>query len=204
MLMKVEPLQAAIQAARKKLPEAKVVYLSPQGKTINHQALKVMSQASEMIFLCGRYEGIDERLITLEVDETWSIGDYVLSGGELAAMVIVDAIARLLPNVLGNELSAEEDSFATGLLDHPHYTRPAKIAGLEVPKVLLSGNHAKITHWRLQQALGRTYNRRPDLLEKLSLTALEKKLLNDYIEKNVDVTKRTNNSCSDHKNGDIK
>ena len=187
MVMKVEPLQKAINAARAALPEATLIYLSPQGEILNHNAVCTLSQAEEIIFLCGRYEGIDERLIEQEVDAEWSIGDYVLSGGELAAMVIVDAIARQLPNVLGDEASAAEDSFATGLLDYPHYTRPAEVTGLKVPEVLLSGNHAAIKTWREQQALGRTYLRRPDLLKTKTLSKQQQALLDDFKE-NVDVS----------------
>lgn len=187
MVMKVEPLQLAINAARAALPKAALIYLSPQGDTLNHQAVCEMKLAEEIIFLCGRYEGIDERLIEQEVDAEWSIGDYVLSGGELAAMVIIDAIARQLPNVLGDESSAAEDSFATGILDYPHYTRPAEYAGKDVPKVLLSGNHAAIKAWREQQALGRTYLRRPDLLKTKTLSKQQQALLDDF-KKNVDVS----------------
>lgn len=187
MVMKVEPLQLAINAARAALPKAALIYLSPQGDTLNHQAVCEMKLAEEIIFLCGRYEGIDERLIEQEVDAEWSIGDYVLSGGELAAMVIIDAIARQLPNVLGDESSAAEDSFATGILDYPHYTRPAEYAGKDVPKVLLSGNHAAIKTWREQQALGRTYLRRPDLLKTKTLSKQQQALLDDF-KKNVDVS----------------
>ena len=169
MVMKVAPLQAAIAAARQSLPKATVIYLSPQGKTLDHATIKLLSEQPELILLCGRYEGIDERLITLEVDAEYSIGDYVLSGGELPAMVLIDAMSRQLPGVLGDSDSALEDSFVDGLLDCPHYTRPAEIAGKKVPEVLLSGDHAAIKRWRLEQALQRTMERRPDLLEKRKL-----------------------------------
>lgn len=187
MVMKIEPLQLAIKAARKALPNALLVYLSPQGKVLAHTDVCELKTQEEIIFLCGRYEGIDQRLIEQEVDAEWSIGDYVLSGGELAAMVIIDAIARQLPNVLGDENSAQEDSFATGLLDHPHYTRPAEYAGLKVPNVLLSGDHAAIDAWHTKQALGRTFLRRPDLLKKKTLSQQQKVLLDEFIKENVDV-----------------
>jgi tRNA (guanine37-N1)-methyltransferase len=177
MVMQIEPILAAITAAKESLPAAKVIYLSPQGNLFNHQQAKAFSQEREIIFLCGRYEGIDERLISLCVDEQWSIGDYVLSGGELAAMVIIDCVGRLLPGALGNEASAEQDSFANHLLDYPHYTRPADFHGLSVPEVLLSGDHAKIRTWRLTQSLQRTATHRPDLLNNRILSTEEQELL---------------------------
>ena len=184
MVMKVAPLQAAIAAAREKLPKATIIYLSPQGKRLDHATIAELSETPELILLCGRYEGIDERLIALEVDVEYSIGDYVLSGGELPAMVLIDAISRHLPNVLGDSDSAIEDSFVDTLLDCPHYTRPAEIAGKSVPDVLLSGDHAAIKQWRLKQSLGRTWERRPDLLEnrakQKTLSKLEQSLLEDY------------------------
>ncbi len=166
MLMKVEPLYKAIMAAKDAAEAAKVVYMSPQGQQLNQQIL-VDSAATtqDLILIAGRYEGIDERIIELLVDEEWSIGDYVLSGGEFAAMVVVDGIARLLPGVLGDDDSALQDSFMQGLLDCPHYTRPEQVNGLSVPEVLLSGDHQAIQRWRLKQSLGRTWLRRPDLLE---------------------------------------
>lgn len=181
MLMKVEPLQKAITAARQQLPNAKVIYLSPQGKSFNQTAAQTFSIEKELIFLCGRYEGIDERLIETEVDEQWSIGDYVLSGGEIPAMAIIDAIIRLLPGALGHDQSAEQDSFSAGLLDCPHYTRPEEINGLKVPEILLSGNHQNISRWRLKQSLGRTWLHRPDLLAQKTLTNEEKSLLDEFI-----------------------
>jgi tRNA (guanine37-N1)-methyltransferase len=184
MVMKVAPLQAAITAARQSLPNATVIYLSPQGKTLDHATIKLLSETKELILLCGRYEGIDERLVALEVDCEYSIGDYVLSGGELPAMVLIDALSRQLPDVLGDNDSAIEDSFVDGLLDCPHYTRPAEIAGKAVPAVLLSGDHAAIKQWRLKQSLGRTWERRPDLLanrlKQKTLGKLEQSLLEDY------------------------
>ena len=182
MLMKIDPLRQAIQAAREQAGEgAKVVYLSPQGRRFNHaRALELASQEG-LVLVAGRYEGVDERLIEAEVDEELSIGDYVLSGGELAAMVVIDAVTRQLPGALGHEASAEEDSFADGLLDCPHYTRPEEYEGSVVPEVLLSGNHEAIRRWRLKQALGRTHDRRPDLLESRTLSEEEQALLDEYL-----------------------
>lgn len=187
MVMMVEPLGKALAAARQAARQAggeavKTVYLSPQGKAVDQQMLQQASQAPGWIFLAGRYEGIDERLIETEIDEEWSIGDYVLSGGELAAMVVIDAMTRLLPGALGHEDSADQDSFMGGLLDYPHYTRPEVVAGQPVPKVLLSGDHQAIARWRLKQALGRTWQRRPDLLARLQLDDLQKELLEEFIE----------------------
>ncbi len=181
MVMKVEPLRAAIEDARKAAPGSKVIYLSPQGRRFDQEAALQMSKREGVILLAGRYEGIDERLLELDIDEEWSIGDYVLSGGELPAMVMMDAIIRLLPGALGHEQSAVQDSHVDGLLDCPHFTRPEEINGLAVPQVLLSGNHEKIRQWRLQQALGRTWMRRPDLLEGRSMNAEETNLLNQFI-----------------------
>jgi len=169
MVMRVEPLAAAVDAAKQKLPDAKVVYLSPQGKRLDQNAVKVFAQSRPLILIAGRYEGVDERFIQQYVDEEWSIGDYVLSGGELAAMVLIDAVVRNLPGVLGHELSAVQDSFSEGLLDYPHYTRPetfcnAKGEEQKVPDVLLSGNHEMIRRWRHEQSLARTMERRSDLL----------------------------------------
>ena len=156
MVMKVEPLRDAIKAARDVAPDSKVVYLSPQGRVLTQQAVSQMSRLSGLVLVAGRYEGVDERLLQSEIDEEWSIGDYVLSGGELPAMIMVDAITRLLPGALGHELSAEQDSHVDGLLDCPHYTRPEEIDGMGIPEVLRSGNHELIRRWRLQQSLGRT------------------------------------------------
>ncbi len=182
MVMKVEPLQQAIRAAKQQLGEqTKVAYMSPQGRKLDQQGLKKLATREAMIFVAGRYEGIDERLISEEIDEEWSIGDYVLSGGELAAMTIIDGMARLLPGVLGDEESAQQDSFMDGLLDHPHYTRPELLAEQTVPKVLLSGDHEAIRKWRLKQALGRTWLRRSDLLEAKSLSSEQSALLEQFI-----------------------
>ncbi|MDB0063740.1 tRNA (guanosine(37)-N1)-methyltransferase TrmD [Gammaproteobacteria bacterium] len=181
MVMQFEPLQAAIMQARGQSNDAKVIYLSPQGQSLRQESVRRLAKESHLILLCGRYEGIDERLIEAEVDEEWSIGDYVISGGELAAMVMIDAMVRTLPGALGGEQSAEQDSFENGLLDCPHYTRPESVAGREVPSELLSGDHKKIARWRLQQALVRTYLRRPDLLDGRELTDEERQLLEEFL-----------------------
>ena len=181
MLMKVEPLKQAIQAAKQQLgSQSKVIYLSPQGQTLTQEKAEQLAKEDSLIFLAGRYEGVDERLIQTQVDEELSIGDYVLSGGELAAMVVMDSIIRLVPEVLGHDQSAVEDSFVDGLLDCPHYTRPEDYEGMVVPEVLLSGNHEKIKRWRLKQALGRTWQRRPDLLAKRPLSDDEQALLQEF------------------------
>lgn len=185
MLMMVQPLKDAISAAKQAAgSDARVIYLSPQGNTFNQASAATLAKSEKLIFLCGRYEGIDERLIRSEVDEEWSIGDYVLSGGELPAMAMIDSISRLVPGVLGDSASAEQDSFSQGLLDCPHYTRPEVLDGQTVPEVLLSGNHKAIAHWRLKQSLGRTYQRRPELLELLALTDEQQVLLAEYIREN--------------------
>jgi len=182
MLMKIDPLQQAIAAAREAVgADARVIYLSPQGSCFNHGKALELAQREALILVAGRYEGVDERLIEAEVDEELSIGDYVLSGGELAAMVVIDAVTRQLPGVLGHASSAQEDSYADGLLDCPHYTRPEEYQGKRVPDVLLSGNHEEIRRWRLKQALGRTYQRRPDLLQGRAMTPEEDKLLAEYL-----------------------
>jgi len=181
MVMQIEPLQQAIGDARRANPGARVVYMSPQGRLLDQDAVRNFAQQDGLILLSGRYEGIDERLIESEVDEEWSIGDYVLSGGELAAMVLIDAVTRLLPGVLGDEDSAQQDSFMDGLLDYPHYTRPEMYEGKAVPQVLLGGNHARIAQWRRQQSLVRTFLRRPDLLEKIELSDEDRSLLEGYL-----------------------
>ena len=180
MVMMVEPLRKAISAAKNWIQgEPLVVYLSPQGKVLKQAAVNQFATQQSLILIAGRYEGIDERLIELEVDQEWSIGDYVLSGGELPAMVFIDALIRQLPGALGHSESASQDSFAEGILDCPHYTRPDTYEGLDVPEVLLSGNHEKIRQWRLQQSLVRTKQRRPDLLDRLELDDKQKALLKD-------------------------
>jgi len=182
MVMKVEPLRQAIYTAKQKLgDETKVICLSPQGRRLDQQGLLELVARDVMILVAGRYEGIDERLIEKEIDEEWSIGDYVLSGGELAAMVMVDGMARLLPGVLGDEESAEQDSFMAGLLDHPHYTRPENLAEQAVPSVLLGGDHKAIRKWRLKQSIGRTWLRRPDLLAVMTLDDEQRVLLEQFI-----------------------
>ncbi len=181
MVMLVEPLRAAIADARAAAPDSRVAYLSPQGRVLDQAGARELARRPGLILLAGRYEGVDERLVERYVDEEWSIGDYVLSGGELAAMVLMDAVIRLLPGVLGHAESARQDSHTDGLLDCPHYTRPEQIEGMTVPDVLLSGNHEAIRLWRLQQALGRTWQRRPDLLKNRELTEEESRLLEDYI-----------------------
>jgi tRNA (guanine37-N1)-methyltransferase len=181
MLMKVQPLEDAIAAVRQQSHGARLVYLSPQGRLLDQQKLAQQVALGSVILLCGRYEGIDERLIQREVDEEWSLGDYVISGGELAAMVCIDAMTRLIPGALGHDESAQQDSFSAGLLDCPHYTRPEEYRGDRVPEVLMNGNHRDIETWREQQALGRTWQRRPDLLENIRLDARQQALLDDYI-----------------------
>jgi tRNA (guanine37-N1)-methyltransferase len=182
MVMLAEPLDQAIRAAKARVAGGgrKVIYLSPQGRVFDHAKVIELAAGPGAVLLCGRYESVDERLIRRAVDEEISIGDYVLSGGELAAMVLIDAVVRQLPGVLGDEDSAAQDSFVSGLLDCPHYTRPEEYAGERVPPVLLSGNHAEIDRWRLKQALGRTWLRRPDLLARRVLSAAEAKLLEEF------------------------
>jgi tRNA (guanine37-N1)-methyltransferase len=185
MVMMAEPLEKALHAARQRQKSAgakqtRVVYLSPQGRLLNHQRVMELAGLQGLVLLAGRYEGVDERLVGSVVDEEISIGDYVLSGGELAAMVLMDAIVRQMPGALGDAESASQDSFVNGLLDCPHYTRPEVHGGVSVPPVLLSGNHAVIARWRLKQALGRTWRRRPDLLEKRALTDDERALLDEF------------------------
>ncbi|WP_448552973.1 tRNA (guanosine(37)-N1)-methyltransferase TrmD [Thalassotalea montiporae] len=186
MLMMVQPLRDAIHAAKAKAQadgrNAKVIYLSPQGRKLDQVGVSELAQDDCLIFVAGRYEGIDERIIESDIDEEWSVGDYILSGGELPAMNVIDAVARFVPGVLGHELSAEQDSFSDGLLDCPHYTRPEVLdAGSEnekaVPKVLLSGNHEHIRQWRQFQSLERTWHRRPELLTDLALTAEQTEML---------------------------
>ena len=187
MLMKVQPLADAITAAKDRAGKnAKVIYLSPQGNRLNQDKVRELAQPgidepqTSVILIAGRYEGIDQRLIELYVDDEVSIGDYVLSGGELAAMVVIDAVARMLPGVLGDDESAQQDSFMQGLLDCPHYTRPEQIEGKKVPEVLLSGDHEAIARWRLKQSLGRTWLHRPDLLESVKLDDEQMILLDEF------------------------
>lgn len=182
MVMMYEPLQAAIMQARSQMPShCKTIYLSPQGKVIRqHDLNQVANDTQPLLFIAGRYEGIDERILQHYVDEEWSLGDFVLSGGELAATVFIDAIIRLIPGSLGHLGSAEQDSFMNGLLDCPHYTRPATINGLNVPPVLLGGNHKEIELWRRKQSLGKTWLKRPDLLEKIELNNTDQQLLAEF------------------------
>ena len=181
MVMQVGPLRKAIAAARGQLAGAPVVFMSPQGRRIHQGDIRNVVQTGALILVAGRYEGVDERAVELEADDEWSVGDYVVSGGELPAMIVIDAMCRLLPGALGDAASAEQDSFMAGLLDCPHYTRPETVDGLRVPEVLLAGNHEEIRKWRLKQALGRTWRRRPDLLETLELDAEQHRLLQEFI-----------------------
>jgi tRNA (guanine37-N1)-methyltransferase len=181
MVMQVLPLRDAIRQARAAGSAAPVIYLSPQGRRFDQQRARALAGLERLILVAGRYEGIDERLIDLEIDEELSIGDYVLSGGELPALVVIDAVTRLLPGALGDADSAQEDSFMDGLLDYPHYTRPEEIDGMRVPQSLLGGNHAAIRRWRHKQALGRTWQRRPDLLAGLQLDKEQQDLLDEFI-----------------------
>ena len=182
MVMKVEPLRSAIRVARDKLPGgSRTVFLSPHGRVFDQAVAREYAALPGLLLVAGRYEGIDERVLRMEADETLTVGDYVLSGGELPAMLVVDAVARLVPGVLGDEHSAVEDSFSNGLLDCPHYTRPEEVEGMRVPAVLLSGDHGAIRRWRLKQSLGRTWALRPELLAGRELSAEEQGLLDEYI-----------------------
>ncbi|EKO3590452.1 tRNA (guanosine(37)-N1)-methyltransferase TrmD [Vibrio metschnikovii] len=183
MLMMVQPLRDAIHTAKAAAPgKTKVIYLSPQGRKLDQQGVEELAKNENLLLICGRYEGIDERVIQSEVDEEWSIGDFVMTGGEIPAMTLIDTVSRFIPGVLGDFASAEEDSFANGLLDCPHYTRPEVLDGKTVPAVLMSGNHQEIRRWRLKQSLGRTWLRRPELLENLALTDEQEQLLAEYIK----------------------
>lgn len=182
MLMMVQPLRDAIYAAREQAGgKVRTIYMSPQGKPLDQATVERLAGYDRILLIAGRYEGIDERVIQSEVDEQISVGDYVLSGGELPAMTLIDAVSRFVPGVLGKQASAEQDSFTNGLLDCPHYTRPETLDGEAVPPVLLGGNHAEIERWRLKQSLGRTWLRRPDLLENLALTDEQAKLLAEFV-----------------------
>jgi len=185
MVMMSEPLEKALKAARQRqrssgVKESKVIYFTPQGRPLDHALVLELDAHEGLILLAGRYEGVDERLIDRQVDYEISIGDYVLSGGELPAMVLMDALIRQLPGVLGASESAQQDSFVNGLLDCPHYTRPEVYEGSAVPQVLLSGNHAEIERWRMKQSLGRTWSRRPELMSKLKLSVEQQSLLDEY------------------------
>lgn len=191
MVMKIEPLRAAIIAAKSVATEGfqtdvrRVIYLSPQGARLTQAKATAWAREPGLILVAGRYEGVDERIIGSLIDAECSIGDYVLSGGELAAMVVIDAVARMIPGVLGHDESAQQDSFMAGLLDYPHYTRPELAAEGCVPSVLLSGDHAAIRRWRLKQALGRTWLRRPDLLTGRGLTGEQQLLLEEFLSEQV-------------------
>lgn len=180
MVMMAEPLDRILLQVREASPDSKLVYLSPQGRPITQVLLG--EQQQNLILLCGRYEGIDERFIEAQVEEEWSLGDFVLSGGEVAAIAVVDALTRQIPGALGHAQSADQDSFMHGLLDCPHYTRPESWQDKAVPDVLIGGHHEKIERWRLKQSLGRTWQRRPDLLESRGLNDEERKLLNEFID----------------------
>jgi len=191
MVMLAEPLDRAILAAEAAAEgEARVIHLSPQGRVLDHGKVMELAREPRLVLLAGRYEGVDERLIRRSVDEELSIGDYVLSGGELAAMVLIDAVVRQLPGALGDEASAGQDSFANGLLEAPQYTRPERYAGEAVPPVLLSGHHAQIERWRLKQALGRTWLRRPELLERRGMSEDEQRLLEEFRQELEEGTRR--------------
>jgi|TARA_B110000908_G_scaffold168500_1_gene223544 tRNA (guanine37-N1)-methyltransferase len=186
MVLAIEPLRQCIKEAQKWIGgKSKVIYLSPQGRALNQKGVELLTAERNLILVAGRYEGVDERLIKLEVDEEWSIGDYVLSGGELPAMVIMDTIIRQLPGALGHHESAQQDSFSEGLLDYPHYTRPESYENLKVPDVLLSGNHESIRQWRLTESLKRTLQRRPDLLGNLKLNKEQQEILDSLVKDSI-------------------
>ena len=186
MVLMAEPLRLSIKDARDWIgAKTKVIYLSPQGQVLAQKGVQSLSSESSLIFISGRYEGVDERVIDLEVDEEWSIGDYVLSGGELPTMVVMDTIIRQLPGALGDQLSAKQDSFSEGLLDYPHYTRPETYEGLKVPDILLSGNHENIRQWRLKESLKRTFYRRPELLSGLSLNKEQEEMLDSLMNNSI-------------------
>ncbi|CAL4326454.1 tRNA (guanine-N(1)-)-methyltransferase [Buchnera aphidicola (Brachycaudus tragopogonis)] len=180
MIMSAEPLYQSIQHAKSELKNATVIYLSPQGKLLKQNCIEQLIKKKQIIFICGRYEGIDQRIIDSQVNEEWSIGNYILTGGELAAMIMIDSISRFIPGVIKKKQSIENESFSKNLLDHPHYTRPKKIHNMSVPEVLLSGNHSEIRLWRLKQSLGKTWTKRPDLLKKHILNKEEIILLNKF------------------------
>lgn len=191
MLMKTEPLVAAITAAKESMQgqvrgeikeKVKTIYLSPQGKPLNQEAIAQMAKGPDLVLVCGRYQGVDARVIDSVIDEEWSLGDFVLSGGEVAAMALIDALIRLQPKALGDEDSALQDSFSGGLLHWPEYTRPSDYAGAAVPEVLLSGDHQAIARWRQKQSLGATWQKRPDLLAETELSSEQRKLLDEFID----------------------
>jgi len=179
--MQVSTTQAALAAARQALPQAPVVYLSPQGRQLDQPLVQELARMPQLILLAGRYEGVDERLVAQQVDLEVSLGDYVLSGGELGAMVLIDAVSRMIPGVLGDQASAEQDSFANHWLDCPHYTRPVDYQGHQVPAVLRSGHHGRIEEWRLRQSIDRSWDRRPDLFERKTLSTTELSMVNEHL-----------------------
>lgn len=189
MVLKPEPVARALSELKAQAPASRVLLMSPQGKRFNQEEAVSLSRESGLIFVCGRYEGFDERIRSM-VDTEYSIGDYVLTGGELPAMVMIDAIARLVPGVLGKSESAVTDSFADGLLEHPHYTRPPEFDGMKVPEVLLSGDHARIARWRRREQLRRTWLRRPDLLDGMNLSKADLKLLDE-----IQTEEKANGTC---------
>jgi len=206
MLMKTAPLQEAIRAARQGLqgdlpaadpvPETRVVYLSPQGRRLDQAGVAELAAVDQLVMVCGRYQGIDQRVLETEIDEEWSIGDYVISGGELAAMVVIDAITRLQPGALGAEESSAQDSYTGGLLHCPQYTRPQEVAGLKVPQTLLSGDHEQIRRWRLKHSLGATWLKRPDLMTDKALNAEQQALLDEFKEE-YQATRRAESKSGD-------
>jgi tRNA (guanine37-N1)-methyltransferase len=192
MVMSAEPLAKAIRAAGQRqvscgVRNKRVLYVSPQGASLSQSRVKELGKFDGLVIVSGRYEGVDERLIAAEVDEEISIGDYVLSGGELPAMVLMDALIRLMPGVLGDDESSRQDSFEQDLLDCPHYTRPETYSGVTVPEVLLSGNHAAITRWRLKQSLGRTWQRRPDMIDRSARSPDDLALLKEYLDEQAEL-----------------
>ncbi|NOY70198.1 MAG: tRNA (guanosine(37)-N1)-methyltransferase TrmD [Deltaproteobacteria bacterium] len=199
MVMMPEPLAGSINAARKKDGRAKVILLTPQGRPFDQDTAGKLAKESGLVFVCGRYEGVDERIRSDYIDDEISIGDYVLTGGEIAAMVVIDAVIRLIPGVLGSDESATADSFSNGLLEHAHYTRPQIFRAGAVPDVLLSGNHAKIDEWRLESALVRTFLKRPDLLEKKALSSREKAILKKWCD---NIERLVSGQDSGHQGGD--
>jgi len=197
MVMKPEPLADAIREVKSRFPLAKTLLMTPQGRRFNQPMARELAQEKGLIFVCGRYEGIDERICLNFIDDEVSVGDYVLTGGELPAMIVMDAVTRLLPDALGGEASAEEDSFSHGFLEHAHYTRPPVFEGEEVPEVLLSGNHKEIEKWRLETSLIRTFLKRPDLLENKPLTVQETEILKTWCSKIEHIIRKQAVPCTD-------
>jgi tRNA (guanine37-N1)-methyltransferase len=195
MVLKVEPLRTALRTASANVPAgSRRVYLGADGRRFDQRVARAAVERPGLVLVAGRYEGVDERFVETEIDEVWSIGDYVLSGGELPALVVIDAIARLIPGVLGSAESAVQESFSDGLLDWPHYTRPPLLDERAVPSALLSGDHAAIRRWRLRQALGRTWLRRPELLEERGMSGEERALLEEFKIERAERTGRNDDS----------